>query len=147
MKKIIRIFSLILVFMLSCTVVFAEGRVNQTLAELMVAASDGVRVNDNLTEDFEKGTIGSRFTTEGKVSLVEEDGNTSAVLNGANCSIKLDEEWSDFTLEFDVTMVSHGWASFKFRCQDDGSYYTVMMANLAHNQQFSMRKGWRVIFS
>lgn len=139
MKNLIRTISLILAFMLITTTVFANGRINQTLENIMGILNNEISVNEPLTTDFEKGIIDSRFTTSGKVSLLEEEGNTSVVLNGRNCSMLLDEVWSDFVCQFDVTMVDYGWLALKFRKNDNKSY-TLMLGNLAHNQQFSMRK-------
>lgn len=140
MKKQIVSFLLLLILLLQQTA-FADGRVNPTLSELAEMAGNTGSTNEAILEDFEKPIVNPRFQMSDTVSVeTEADGNHALMMRGTGCSFSLGEEiWDDFVCQFDVKMIEHGWMGFDFRA-GDGGYYTAMLGNLAHTQQFSLRK-------
>lgn len=140
MKKQI-ISSLILLILILQQSVFADGRVNPTLFNLASISESMSNANEPIYEDFEKATVNPDFQMSNNVSVVTEaDGNHALMMKGMSCSFSLGEGiWEDFVCEFDVKMIEYGWMGFDFRVSDDG-YYTAMLGNLAHTQQFTIRK-------
>lgn len=140
MKK--QIISFLLLFILTLQqMAFADGRVNPTLSNLEEMSDNMSSTNEAIFEDFEKPIVNPRFQMSDNVSVeADSDGNHVLRMKGTSCSLSLGEEiWDDFVCQFDVKMLDYGWMGFDFRTGNDG-YYTAMLGNLAHTQQFTMRK-------